>query len=422
MTSRPFPTPGFVLSPRLAISLIFLTRGLILGSWFPRIPGIVDDLGVSASLIGMVWFSVAAVNIIGFTAAARLIDRYGTATSFLIFSAPYPLLFVLAGLAPSVPVFWLAMIAFGILNGGYDVSTSVQGGIIERATRKPLVSALFGYFSLGALIGSFASGFIAQAGVPVAAQFGVLAALAIPASFLFRSGLLPDETHRKATPPRRSGLRLSMPPKALLPLGGTIIAVGLGEETINNWVALYMRQDLGSSAAIAGFAFTAFSIATFTGRILGDRIIARVGVDRVLSGGSLIAAGGIAFGLLVNQPWSMVAGYAVVGAGLSLVVPVTYRRAGEMPGMSPAEAVSRVASIGFIGFMSGPILIGFLSDLLSLRFAIGVIAVALLGILVMARLNPHGEQATVQDHAPDTTPSAPTPGTARITPETTATT
>jgi MFS family permease len=213
-----------------------------------------------------------------------------------------------------------------------------------------------------------------------------------------------------------------MPPKALLPLGGTIIAVGLGEETINNWVALYMRQDLGSSAAIAGFAFTAFSIATFTGRILGDRIIARVGVDRVLSGGSLIAAGGIAFGLLVNQPWSMVAGYAVVGAGLSLVVPVTYRRAGEMPGMSPAEAVSRVASIGFIGFMSGPILIGFLSDLLSLRFAIGVIAVALLGILVMARLNPHGEQATVQDHAPDTTPSAPTPGTARITPETTATT
>lgn len=422
MTSRPHPTTGRALPPRLAISLAFLLRGLILGSWFPRIPGIVEDLGVSSSQIGLVWFSVAAANIVGFSIVPRLIHRYGSANTFLIFGTPYPLLFVLAGLAPNVVLFWLTMIAFGAINGAYDVSTSVQGGIIERATRRPLVSALFGYFSLGALAGSFASGFVAQAGVPVAAQFGVLAALVIPATFLFRASLLPDESHRKTAPRKRTGLRLSMPPKALLPLGVTIIAVGLGEESINNWVALYMRQELGSSAAIAGFAFTAFSIATFTGRILGDRIIARVGVDRVLSGGSLIAASGIAFGLLVNQPWSMVAGYAVVGAGMSLVVPVTYRRAGEMPGMSPADAVSRVASIGFIGFMSGPILIGFLSDLLSLRFALGVIAVGLLGILAMARMNPHREQVTVHDHAPDVTPSATSQEPATIPREMTATT
>lgn len=413
MTSRALSRPGLALPPRLAIALIFLSRGLILGSWFPRIPGIVDDLGVSSSLIGLVWFSVAAANIIGFTVAPRLIHRVGTANTFLLFATPYPLLFVLAGLAPTIPLFWLGMIAFGVLNGGYDVSTSVQGGIIERATRKPLVSALFGFFSLGALIGSFASGFIAQAGVPVAVQFGALAAVAIPASFIFRASLLPDEAHRKGAPRRRGGLRLSMPPKALLPLGITIIAVGLGEESINNWVALYMRADLGASAAIAGFAYTAFSIATFTGRILGDRIIERIGVDRVLSGGSVLAASGIAFGLLVNQPWSMVAGYAVVGAGLSLVVPVTYRRAGEMPGMSPADAVSRVASIGFIGFMSGPILIGLLSDLVSLRFALGLIAVGLLGILAMVRMNPHGEQATVQDHAPDASATASGPATIR---------
>jgi MFS family permease len=424
MTRTPFPIPGVALPARLAISLIFLSRGLILGSWFPRIPGIVDDLGVSSSLIGMVWFSVAAANIAGFTLAARLIRRRGTATAFLVFAAPYPLLFTLAGLAPSVPLFWLAMVTFGLFNGGFDVSTSVQGGIVERATRKPLVAALFGFFSLGALIGSFSSGVIAQAGIPVAVQFGVLSALAIPSWIILRAGLLPDEPRREGEAVRRRGLRLSLPPKALLPLGITIIAVGFGEESINNWVALYMRADLGSSAAIAGFAYTAFSIATFTGRILGDRIIARLGVDRVLSGGSLLAAGGIAFGLLVNQPWSMVAGYAVVGAGLSLVVPVTYRRAGEMPGMSPADAVSRVASIGFIGFMSGPVLIGLLSDLLSLRVALGLIAASLLVILLMVRMNPHGEASTVQDHAPGPGAEAsPAPqGAARISREMTATT
>lgn len=407
MTS--FRPSRLALPPRLAISLIFLTRGLLLGSWFPRIPGIVGELGISSSLLGLVWFSLAAANIGGFSIAARLIRARGTAGSYLLFALPYPLLFILGAAAPTIPLFWLTMLLFGALNGGIDVSTSVQGGIVERATRKPLVSALYGFFSLGALIGSFSSGLVAQAGISSPLQFAVLAVVAVPALGFFRAGLLPDEVRPStAKASGRRGLRLSLPPKALLPLGITIIAIGLGEESINNWVALYMRQDLGSSAAIAGFAYTAFSIATFTGRILGDRIIARLGVDRVLSGGSVLAASGIGFGLLVNQPWAMVLGYAVVGAGLSLVVPVTYRRAGEIPGMSPADAVSRVASIGFIGFMSGPILIGFLSDLLSLRVALGVIAVSLLAIVLMVRVNPHGAPAsvtTVQDHAPEPTRS-----------------
>lgn len=394
----PSRIPTLALTPRLAIALIFLTRGFILGSWFPRIPGLVEKLGVSSSELGLVWFSVAAMNVVAFSIAARIMRRFGSAHSYLAFALFYPPIFVLAGLAPTFPAFWGIMLLFGLLNGGFDVSASVQGGIVERATRKPLFSALYGYFSLGALVGSFASGLIAQQGIPAATQFGVIALVAIPMFAVMRTALLPDE--QRPTAPRTSSRRFALPPKVVLPLGITIVCVGLGEESINNWVALYMRSDLGSNAAIAGFAYTAFSIATFIGRIMGDRIIARVGIDRVLSAGSAMAAGGIGFGILVNQPWAMVAGYTVVGAGLSLVVPVTYRRAGEIPGMSPADAVSRVASIGFIGFMFGPILIGVLSDIMSLRFALGVIAVSLLGIVLMVRLNPHQQPSTVQDHAP----------------------
>jgi MFS family permease len=402
----PLPNHPFTLPPRLAISLIFLTRGFILGSWFPRIPGLVEKLDISASQIGLVWFTVAATNVVGFSIVARLIRRFGTAQTFIIFALPYPLLFVLAGLAPDIPTFWGTMMLVGVVNGAIDVACSVQGGIVERATRKPLLAALFGYFSLGALVGSFLSGLVSQGGVSVATQFGLIALVAIPASILYRLGLLPDEKCPEV--PRKASRRFAFPPKALLPLGITIICIGFGEETINNWVALYMRSDLGANAAIASFAFTAFSIATFIGRILGDRIIARFGIDRVLSVGSVMGAGGIGFGILVNQPWAMIVGYSIVGAGLSLVVPVTYRRAGETPGMSPADAVSRVASIGFVGFMSGPILIGFLSDLLSLRVALAVIAVSLLGVTLMVRVNPTHDRSTVQDRAPEPGPVAST--------------
>lgn len=396
MTST--PRPGFAISPRLALTIIFLFRGFLLGSWFPRIPGIVENLGVASSELGLVWFSAAAGNIVAFSIAAKLIRRFGTAQTQIFFAIPYPLAFVLAGLAPNLPVFWLVMVFSGLMGGGYDISTSVQGGIVERATRRPLLSALYGYFSLGALVGSFVSSLIAQAGVSIALQFAIIAAASIAASLILRGSLLPDE--QRAAEPAVKHRRFTLPPKALLPLGLTIVCIGLGEESINNWVALYMRSDLGAGAAIGGFAYTAFSITTFAGRILGDRVISRIGVDNVLTIGSTMAACGIGFGIIVNQPWALVAGYAVVGAGLSVVVPVTYRRAGETPGMSPADAVSKVASIGFLGFMFGPIAIGFLSDIVSLRFALGVIAVSLLGIVAMVQLNPHGEQVTVRDRAP----------------------
>jgi MFS family permease len=389
--------PAFSLTPRLAIAMVFLIRGFIVGNWFPRIPGIIEKLGTSSSEMGLVWFSVAVMNIVAFSVAARIMRQLGSARSYLFFSLPYPLVFVLAGLAPTIPAFWAVMLLFGFLNGGFDVSASVQGGIVERATRKPLFSALFGCFSLGALVGSFCSGIIAQQGVPPGLQFGVIAVVATPLFLVMHSRLLPDEKHAA---PARVARRFTLPPRALLPLGVTIICIGLGEESINNWVALYMRSDLGSNPAIAGFAYTAFSIATFLGRVVGDRVILRFGIDRVLSTGAVMAAGGIAFGILVNEPWAMVAGYTVVGAGLSLVVPITYRRAGEVPGLSPADAVSRVASIGFTGFMFGPILIGFLSDLLSLRFALGVIALSLLGIVLMVRINPHSEHASTDEASP----------------------
>jgi MFS family permease len=395
---KSLPGLPYAISPRLAISLIFLMRGIILGSWFPRIPGIAEKLDIPSSQLGLVWFTAAACNILAFSIAARLVRRFGTATTQLFFAIPYPLVYMLAGFAPTFPLFWLAILGTGLAGGGYDISTSVQGGIVERATKRPLVSALYGYFSLGALIGSFISGLVAQAGVPMGVQFAVISAVAIPASLILRSGLLPDE--KRPTAPAAKRRRFALPSKALLPLGITIICVALGEETINNWVALYMRSDLGSDPAIAGFAYTAFAVATFTGRILGDRVISRIGVDRVITGGAVLAAGGVAFGIIVNQPWSMVAGYTVVGAGLSVMVPVTYRRAGETPGMSPADAVSQVASIGFIGFMVGPVLIGLLSDLISLRFVLALVALVLLGIVAMVRLSPSGELVTVQDRAP----------------------
>lgn len=372
----------------MAITLIFLIRGFIVGNWFPRIPGLVDRLEVPGSQLGIIWFLLAAGCIVSFSLAARVMRRTDSATSIRVFSLPYPVILMLTSLAPNVPLFALGCICYGLSAGGFDVSCSVQGGVVERTTKKALISSLYGFFSLGTLVGSFLSGLIAQVGVSIPIQFAVLSAVAVPLFAWLTSLLIPDETREMPAPKVRRRFRLSLPPRVLWPLGIMVICVSLGEETINNWVALYMRADLGASPAIGGFAYTAFAIATFGGRVLGDVVIQKLGVDRVLMAGSLLAAAGITFGITINQSWAMILGYAAVGAGLSVVVPVTYRRAGEIPGMSAATAVATVASIGYLGFLIGPVLIGFISDIVSLRFALALIAASLVGIFLMVRLTP----------------------------------
>lgn len=383
------------ISPRLAIAIAFLLRGFVQGSWYPRIPGVIADVNVNPAQLGFIFFLYAFGNIVAFTLAARLIARIGSPRTHMLFALPFATIVVVLSLAPETGQFAIGMFAFGLFTGGFDISTSVQGAVVERQTHRPIMSALYGLFSVGALAGSFSSGMLAHLDVSIVFQFGVVGIIAIPITIVITASMLPDDVVPANAVPRNRRLP-SFPPRVLLPLGLMIVCIALGEETINNWVALYLREDLGASPAIGSFAYTAFAIATAVGRLLGDGVIARVGVDRTLMIGSIMASFGVGFGMIMNVPWAIISGYTLMGLGLSVVVPVTYRRANEIPGIPRASAVATVASIGFLGFLVGPLIIGALADLASLRVAISIVAVALLGIFVLTRLNSASVALPVQ--------------------------
>lgn len=373
--------------PSAAIAIAFLLRGFVQGSWYPRIPGVIQEADVDTALLGVVFFIYALGNILAFTVAARLIARFGSPRTHMLFALPFALIVVVLAHMPGTIAFAAGMFVFGLFTGGYDLSTSVQGAVVERRTARPLISALYGFFSVGALSGSVISGFLAQAGVLIGLQFGLIALVTIPLTTRITAAMMPDDLVPINDPPRRRRLP-SLPPKVLLPLGLTIVCIALGEETINNWVALYLRETLETSPAVGGAAYTAFAVATAVGRLAGDKVIARLGVDRTLVSGSLLAAVGVGAGMAINQSWAIILGYTLMGLGLAVVVPVTYRRANHIPGIAPAQAVATVASIGFLGFLVGPLVIGAIADVTSLRTAIGAVAVVLLGISLLTRLNP----------------------------------
>ena len=123
-------------------------------------------------------------------------------------------------------------------------------------------------------------------------------------------------------------------------------------------------------------AFAAFSAAMAVGRFGGDRLRRRWGAASLVRGSALLAAAGLAFAVLVATPIAAIVGFACAGLGLSNAVPVMFGAAGRLPGMQPGAGIAATASIGYLGFLVGPPLIGFAAQATSLGTALGLLVVA----------------------------------------------
>ena len=152
----------------------------------------------------------------------------------------------------------------------------------------------------------------------------------------------------------------------LLALGALAFACLLIEGASADWSAVYLRDELGTTAAIAAIGFTAFSITMTFGRIFGDRLVDRFGPEAIVRAGGSIAAIGFGLALLAAAPVAAIAGFACLGAGMSGVVPIVFRASGHVPGMPAGVGLAAVSSTGYLGFLVGPPTIGGLAEIMGL--------------------------------------------------------
>jgi hypothetical protein len=251
-----------------------------------------------------------------------------------------------------------------------DVSMNAQGVEIEHALGKPTMSRFHGMFSLGGMVGASIGGFIAARGIsplPHFAVSGVLNALAILAVVPF---LL--ETHGDP----QSGehrLPLNRIPPVLFALSAIGFCILLSEGAMADWTAVYLRQSrhAGEGTAAAGYAVFSASMAIF--RFIGDFITARLGPLRTVRTASLLAGFGLTCALAAPKAeWAM-PGFAIAGAGFSVIIPLVFGGGGRVKGIKPGAGIATVTGIGYVGFIVGPPAIGFASDLMTLRYALGIV-------------------------------------------------
>jgi MFS family permease len=384
---------GRSLRARAGVAAVFFLNGFGYGSWVPRIAEIQAGLNLSEGQLGIALFMVAVGALIAMPLAGAAAHRYGSRAATTLTVLCYGLALPGLALAPDALTLGGVLLLFGAAVGALDVAMNAQGVAVEKHLGRPIMSALHGMFSLGGMAGAGATALVAAAEVALLPHLIAVCALGAILGAGAGRAMLPAAEEGGAPGPG-----FARPSWALLLPGLVALAGLLSEGAVADWSAVYLSTSLGAGTTTAAAAFAAFSLALAAGRFTGDRLVARLGGDRVVRAGGALAALGLGLTLLIGHAPVAVLGFALVGAGLSCVFPVVLSAAARTPGPPPSAAIAAVCTVGYLGFLIGPPTIGGLAELLGLPAALGLV-VALCALI--AALGSRAPRA-----APALSPSA----------------
>lgn len=372
--------------PRTATVTAFVTHGLLFASWAAHIPQVKARVGVTDAGLGLALLGAPAGSVMAMLASARLLPRLGSRRMVRACLLGYCAAGPLIGLAGSALALFAALYVWGAFQGALDVSMNTQAVTVERASRRPLMSGFHASWSIGALSGAAIGVGGVAVGLSLTSQLLLLAVPALVIGEPLAARMLPDP----ALP--AVGVRAGRPVRGLsrpvLMLGAIAFASMLCEGASADWASVLLRGSLRSSAAVAGFAYTAFTLTMVITRLSGNRVLTRFRVQSALPALAAVAAAGFTAGLAGGQAVAAIAGFAFLGIGLALVVPTVNSAAGRLPGLSPGTTIASVSACGWVGFVAGPPLIGELASATSLSAALGVLPVLVAFIAVATALVP----------------------------------
>lgn len=368
-----------LLAARSAVMTLFFVAGMAIGSWFPRIPEVQRELGLSHGELGLALIGPAVGALLAMPTTGWLIAR---SSSRLVATSAALLLclsLTIPAIAPNAFVLFLALVGLGAANGVLDVSMNVQAVGVEKRYRRPIMSTFHGLWSLGGLAGAAGAGLAAAIGLSARVHLWIVAgALVLTLPVIFRY-LLPagsDQAH--------DGPTFVRPSRALMGLGIIAFFALVVEGAMADWSAVYLSNTLDTSQAFAAAGYAVFAAAMVVGRFAGDWATARLKPGRMIRYGGALVTAGLGLGLLVGAPWSALIGFACVGLGLACAFPVLLSVAGQTPNLAPGVAISAVAVLGYSGFLVGPPVIGLVAEQTGLRVALGLVALLGLAMVVLA--------------------------------------
>lgn len=350
-----------------ATRLALFIPGVILSAWAPLVPYVKARAGLDEGALGLLLLCLGLGSILAMPLSGAWARKAGCRTVITVATVAAVLMLPVLATSASVPGLAVALFVFGAGIGSMDCVANIQAVIVERASGKTLMSGFHGFYSLGGLAGAGGSAALLTLGVAPLGVAGIVVVLTAGLLLWARPGLLPYAA-------KGDGPAFALPHGVVVFIAALCFVVFLAEGAALDWSAVFLTAERGVEPAMAGLGFAAFSLTMTAGRLIGDRIVERLGRARVLLFGGLLAATGMAVAVLVPAWPAALVGYALLGAGCSNLVPVLFSAIGRQTDMPEHLAVPAVTTVGYAGILAGPAGIGWIAHASSLPLAFGVVA------------------------------------------------
>jgi MFS family permease len=362
---------------RAATTAIFFMTGWVYAAWATRIPAIKDDLGLSDGELGLAILGLEGGAVVGLPAGGALVARIGSRRALQVGFSVYPTALFAVGLAPGLTALAGSLAAMAAATSVVDVAMNAQGVELERRYQRPILSGLHAGHPFGLVAGGLAGSAAAAAGLSVAAHFAAAAGVGLVTALAATASLVRE--------PARDGQPTFVRPNGrLLLLGAIAFCAFLLDGAAYSWSAVHLRTEHDTSPGLAATAFTLFSLTLATGRLFGDRLVARAGRARVVQACGAVAAAGSALAICAPTTGVALAGWALFGLGLAALAPTVLGAAPRAADAPPAVAIAAVTTIGYLGSFTGPPAVGALAELSSLNAALGLLVAMSALMLLLA--------------------------------------
>jgi fucose permease len=382
--------PGTVLRrATAAVYAVFILSGFAFASWASRIPQVRDALELSPRSLGLVLLAAAVGSVVSMPLSGLVVGRLGTARTISVMALVAAAGLATAGLGYRVGVLpvVVGLFALGAGNGTWDVAMNVEGSAVEQELGRAIMPRFHAGFSIGTVVGALGGAAMVALGVSATVHLVAVALIVAVAGPLAVRDFVPEGHAPAEHGERRNPLKAWTEPRTVL-IGVFVFAAAFTEGTGNDWLGVATIDGYGAAAALGALTFAIFLAAMTLGRWFGPGVIDRYGRVLTVRIFAALALAGLALVIWGSILPVAMAGAALWGLGTALGFPVGMSAAGDDPAHAAAR-VSVVATIGYIAFLAGPPLIGFLGEhtgtLRALTVTGGLVA---LGLLISGVLRP----------------------------------
>lgn len=364
---------------RIAVSALFFLTGLCFSSWASRIPDIQQALGLNDAGLGSLLLALPVGSLISLPIAGILVSKYGSRQVLLIAGAAYAAVLPALGLAQHAWELSIFLVLFGFCGNIANIAVNTQAVGVEVMYGRSIMASFHGLWSVAGFTGAAIGAGMSGLHLAPVYHFLIIAVIAWTLIVLTMNRLVTTVPNENNAPSL-----FGKPDAFLITLGIIAMCSMICEGTMFDWSGVYFRRVIAVKDGLSGAGYAAFMSTMASGRFIADWLTTRLGVKKMLLISGSLTAAGLLVAVVFPYFYAAMFGFMLVGAGVSAVVPLVYSAAGKSKTLSPGMALATVSTIGYLGFLFGPPLIGFVAQATNLGIAFTMIAVMGAAIAVMS--------------------------------------